>query len=221
MSEQEYIPGVCNIGRARLTAQADRLGGARGDGRAVGCVHRVAGAAAWRLVLFFPAMIAAIGFLQAAWHFCAKFGLEGVFNFGPQVGRTDTVDEAEYRRQDRRTAWQIIGLSVLAGAVVAAAAYSRRSEFRRFLIAALPRRGGCQRQHGRGPTSGTAEERTIISNGAGTPVMKSPRKVPVAASNFLMMPVEVARRRAFRRRPTGPRSTCPAESGRRAAYQPG
>ena len=76
-----------------------------------------------RLVLFFPASIAATGFLQAAWHFCATFGVGGVFNFGPNVGKTDTVEQAEFRRQDRRTAIQIIALSALAGAIVAAAAY--------------------------------------------------------------------------------------------------
>ena len=80
-------------------------------------------APAWRLLLFFPASLAAVGFLQAAWHFCAKFGLNGVFNFGPNVGRTDTVEQAEFRRQDRRTALKIIALSALAGHIVAAVAY--------------------------------------------------------------------------------------------------
>jgi hypothetical protein len=67
--------------------------------------------------------MAATGFLRASWHFCAKFGLRGVFNFGPNAGQTDTVELAEFRRQDRRTALKIISLSALVGAVVAAAAY--------------------------------------------------------------------------------------------------
>jgi len=125
MSEStEYVPGVCNIGRAEIR---QRL--------AIGWVALVATGALWaalivlkfappwRLVLFFPAALAAIGFLQAAWHFCAKFGLGGVFNFGPNVGQTDNVEQAEFRRQDRRTALAIIGLSTLVGIVVAAAAY--------------------------------------------------------------------------------------------------
>jgi hypothetical protein len=123
-SEQEYIPGVCNIGRAEIR-QRKVIGWvalAATVGLWGGCLVWRA-PAVWRLVLFFPATIAAIGFLQAAWHFCAKFGLGGVFNFGPHVGRTDSVEQAEYRRKDRRTAWQIIGLSVLAGVVVGAAAY--------------------------------------------------------------------------------------------------
>ena len=79
--------------------------------------------APWRLTLFVTAFLAAMGYLQAAWHFCAKFGLGGVFNFGPNVGRTDTVEQAEYRKQDRRTALLIVGLAALVGAVIAVVAF--------------------------------------------------------------------------------------------------
>jgi hypothetical protein len=121
---QKYIPGVCNIGRAEIR-QRKLIGWIA----LVVCIALWAAfvtlkvAAPWRLLLFLPAMVAAVGFLQAAWHFCAKFGLNGVFNFGPNVRRTDTVEQAEFRRQDRRTALRIIGLSVLVGAVVAVTAY--------------------------------------------------------------------------------------------------
>jgi hypothetical protein len=123
-STTSYIPGVCNIGPTEIKMR-----------RAVGwtgltvcvvlwtalVVFKVA--APWRLVLFLPAFVAAIGFLQAAWHFCAKFGLGGVFNFGPNVGRTDTLEQAEFRNQDRRKALRIIGLSLLVAFTVAAAGY--------------------------------------------------------------------------------------------------
>jgi hypothetical protein len=79
--------------------------------------------APWRLTLFFPAFVAAIGFLQAAGHFCAKFGLEGVFNFGPHVGRTDAVEQAEFRKQDRRKAISIVGQSIAVGIAAAIGAY--------------------------------------------------------------------------------------------------
>ena len=123
-TKQEYIPGVCNIGQAEI-----RKRWVIGRNALIVClvlwgafiVFTVA--PPWRLVLFFPATVAAIGFLQSAWHFCAKFGLGGVFNFGPDIGKTDSVEQAEYRRQDRRTALTIIGLSTLIGVVVAAAAY--------------------------------------------------------------------------------------------------
>jgi hypothetical protein len=118
--KQQYIPGVCNIGKAEIKLR--RLIGWLGLAACVAlwAVFLVAKTpASWRLTLFVPAFIAAIGFLQAAWHFCAKFALGGVFNFGPNVGQTDTVEQAEFRRQDRRTALQIIGLSLLIGAAVA------------------------------------------------------------------------------------------------------
>jgi hypothetical protein len=123
-TQQGYIPGVCNIGRAEIR-QRKLLGW-------LGLVVTVAlwailmfahVAPEWRLVLFIPAAMGMAGFLQAAWHFCARFGLGGVFNFGPEVGRTDTVEQAEFRRLDRQKALRIIGLSVLAGVAVAAAAY--------------------------------------------------------------------------------------------------
>ncbi len=120
----EYIPGVCNIGPAEVRLRR-ALGWA---GLAVTAVLWAALAAfgaapAWRLVTFVPAAASATGFLQATWHFCAKFGLGGVFNFGPTVGQTDAVEQAEYRRQDRRTAVNILALSALLGGIVAAVAF--------------------------------------------------------------------------------------------------
>lgn len=120
----DYIPGVCNIGQAEIKLR--KIFGTiglllclvLGGGMLAWDVSR-----GWRLLLFFPAMLAAIGYLQAAWHFCAKFGLGGVFNFGPNVGKTDTVEQAEYRRQDRLTALKIIGLSIVIGLFVATIAY--------------------------------------------------------------------------------------------------
>ena len=123
-TSQEYIPGVCNIGRAEIRRRKLIGWGALATTVVLWIAFAVIPLSApWRLFLFFPASLAATGFLQAAWHFCAKFGLRGVFNFGPNAGKTDTVEQAEFRRQDRRTAIQIIALSLLAGAAVAAAAY--------------------------------------------------------------------------------------------------
>lgn len=121
---QEYVPGVCNIGEVEIQ-QRKMIGWIAlvtcSVLWAVSVVFKLA--APWRLLLFIPATIAAIGFLQATWHFCAKFGLNGVFNFGSNVGKTETVKQADFRRQDRRTALRIIGWSALAGVAVAVAAY--------------------------------------------------------------------------------------------------
>jgi hypothetical protein len=120
----EYIPGVCNIGRAEVRQRKviGWIGLAATVVAWIACVVLKV-SPLWRLALFIPASIAATGFLQAAWHFCATFGVLGVSNFGPNVGRTDTVEQAEFRRQDRRTALKIIALSLVAGIAVAAAAY--------------------------------------------------------------------------------------------------
>jgi hypothetical protein len=122
--QSEYIPGVCNIGPAEIRNR-----------RQAGWIGLVATVllwiaffifripATWRLLLFIPATIAAAGFLQATMHFCAAFGIQGVFNFGPDVGRTDTIEQAEYRRKDRQKAVLIIVYSIFIGIVTSIAGF--------------------------------------------------------------------------------------------------
>lgn len=122
-SKSDYIPGVCNIGPAERRAR-----------RMVGWIGLVTTILLWaifvlartpqlwRLLVFLPASMAAAGFLQSALHFCAGFGMKGVFNFGPEVGKTDTVLQAEFRKKDRQKALFILFLSVLIGAAAAVAA---------------------------------------------------------------------------------------------------
>jgi len=121
-ASQEYVPGVCNIGPAEIRRRMQ--GGWIGLGVTIllwGAFFIFRVPAAWRLTLFLPAMLGATGFLQAALHFCADFGMRGVFNFGPQVGKTDTVEQAEFRLKDLRKA-RLIGLySALVGIAVAVA----------------------------------------------------------------------------------------------------
>ncbi len=116
----EYIPGVCNIGAAEISRR--RQSGWLGLGVTVLLwvlffILKIA--APWRLFLFLPAALGAAGFLQAAFHFCANFGMRGVFNFGAQVGKTDTVEQAEFRRKDQAKARLIVLYSFLVGAAVA------------------------------------------------------------------------------------------------------
>ena len=123
-STNEYVPGVCNIGpaeiRRRMTAGWFGLGATLLVWAA--CILlRVP--QAWRLLLFFPAAGAAVGFLQAAMHFCAAYGLLGVFNVAAAAGKTDTIEQAEFRRTDRNKAFQIILLSALIGLAAAATGF--------------------------------------------------------------------------------------------------
>ncbi len=117
-----YIPGVCNIGPAEIAKrrQAGWLGLAAAALLLSLLVWLDAPVAA-RLLVFFPATLAASGFLQAHLRFCAGFGLKGVFNLNSEVGKTDTVMRAEFRAQDRRKALQIFGSSAAIGLAVAIA----------------------------------------------------------------------------------------------------
>jgi len=121
--QNKYIPGVCNIGPAEIKK--------RKQAGWMGLIATVAlwavfvwfsVAPAWRLLLFFPAMLSATGFLQAYMHFCAYFGFASLFNFG-DVGKTDSVQQAEFRAKDRHKAWQIIIYSVLIGLTISLTTY--------------------------------------------------------------------------------------------------
>ena len=120
----EYIPGVCNIGKAEIN-QRLRFGWIGvGFTLVLAAVFFASGIApAWRLLLFFPAAGAATGLLQGYLHFCSGFGFKGVLNFGSEVGKTDTVMQAEFRKKDRQKALNIILWSGLIGAAVAVATF--------------------------------------------------------------------------------------------------
>jgi tetrahydromethanopterin S-methyltransferase subunit F len=108
-----YEPGVCNIGPAEI-ARRRRAGHA---GLAVTVVLFAVlvalGVPHWaRLVLIVPAAGSASGYLQAWLHFCAGFGSQGVYNFGP-LGTTQVVADRQARALDRLKSLRI-GLASLA-----------------------------------------------------------------------------------------------------------
>jgi hypothetical protein len=57
-----------------------------------------------RFILFFPAFVAAIGFLQANMHFCVAFASKGLFNMKNARGVTESVEKAEFRKADQKKA---------------------------------------------------------------------------------------------------------------------
>lgn len=122
-TQNQYVPGVCNIGKNEITKR--QTAGWIGLIITVGLfglftyleVPRF-----WRLLIFIPATMTAIGFLQARMHFCAYFGMRGVFNF-VEIGKTDTIEQAEFRAKDRRKAWQIIIYSVIVAVLITIPAY--------------------------------------------------------------------------------------------------
>jgi hypothetical protein len=123
-NNQQYIPGVCNIGPAEI-ARRRRTGYAGLMATVVVAVLVVALKAPvyWRLLIFFPVSLAASGFLQARMHFCAGFGMAGVFNFKLTLGNTISVRQAKDREKDRLKAVRILMYSVLIGIALALLAY--------------------------------------------------------------------------------------------------
>lgn len=122
---KKYIPGVCNIGPAeiRLRRWTGHIG--------LACTLLLI----WsyfviqtdpiaRLLIFFPAAVSAMGYLQARMHFCAQFGLVGVFNVSDVFGKRESVDQRAFRRKDQQKALVIIGLSIAVGSLVALVTYS-------------------------------------------------------------------------------------------------
>lgn len=126
--EDGYIPGVCNIGKAEILMR--RLFGWSGLGLMIALwvmFGLMRTPQAWRLFVFLPACMAAAGLFQSVFHFCVDFGMSGLYNFGPDAGRTETVARAEYRKKDRQKALFILFLSVITGALMGAAAFLIRT----------------------------------------------------------------------------------------------
>jgi len=107
-AKQEYVPGVCNIGPAEIRRRMQS-----------GWIGLGATILLWTAFVVFQVPA---GFLQARLHFCAEFGVRGVFNFASAVGKTETVEQAEFRRMDRRKAGLIALYAALIGAATAIAA---------------------------------------------------------------------------------------------------
>ena len=123
-SGSEYISGVCNIGLPEIRMRK-KVGWV---GLAFTIILWLAFImfdvpVAWRLLLFIPATITAIGFLQARLRFCVAFGLMGVFNLGPKRGHIDHIGQPDHRRKDRQKALRIILYAVFTGIVLTAAAF--------------------------------------------------------------------------------------------------
>jgi hypothetical protein len=122
--KNDYAPGQCNIGIAEIRRR--RRGGWAAAGLFVVATAALAiGGAApiWYLLLFIPALAAAVGFLQAAFRFCVYFGFSAIFNFA-EIGQTARVVDPDARRRDRGQAAKVLALSAVVAALVALAAYA-------------------------------------------------------------------------------------------------
>jgi hypothetical protein len=109
----EYIPGTCNIGAGEIRQ--------RKFVATVGFILFIASSIflfavdaprTARLALFFPLVVASIGWVQSRKKFCLAFGFMGTFNFG-KVGQLSRVSDKDALRADRITALKILAESLL------------------------------------------------------------------------------------------------------------
>jgi lysylphosphatidylglycerol synthetase-like protein (DUF2156 family) len=122
--ENKYVPGVCNIGEADIRKRR-RIGWTwLLTTLVVFAVLLLPGVPrGWRLILVFTSMISATGFLQARMHFCAYFAALGIFSFGDDFSKKESVEKAEFRQKDRRKALRIIAYAGIIGIAVGLGAF--------------------------------------------------------------------------------------------------
>jgi hypothetical protein len=120
----QYIPGVCNIGPDEISRR-----------KQAGLMSFVIAAllllffilfhipSVYRVIIFFPATLSAVGYLQAYFHFCAAFGLKGVYNILKPAGQTETILQKEFRKKDQQKAIKIIVLSIFIGVILTGIIY--------------------------------------------------------------------------------------------------
>lgn len=118
-NDNRYIPGACNMGKEEILRR--KKAGWSGLVLTIFTATLLVWLGVdkwWRLLIFVPAMMSATGFIQAYNKFCVYFGFGHIFNFG-EVGKTDSIDQAEFRAKDRARAWQVLGYAICIGVAVA------------------------------------------------------------------------------------------------------
>lgn len=117
MPDYEYIPGTCNIGKGEIRRrQFVALIGLFFSISTLLTFNTVDAPPAIRLGIFFPLMVAAVGFVQSRSKFCLAYGFAGTFNIG-KLGDIKRVASKEDRAADRKTALVILGKSFLIAAI--------------------------------------------------------------------------------------------------------
>ena len=120
MPEVQYIPGTCNIGKGEVRRrQLVALVGLFFSISTLLTFNAVDAPAAIRLGIFFPLMVASVGFVQSRSKFCLAYGFAGTFNVG-KLGDIKRVASKEDRAADRKTALIILGKSFLLAALATA-----------------------------------------------------------------------------------------------------
>jgi hypothetical protein len=120
MPEVQYIPGSCNIGKGEIRRrQLVALVGLFFTAVTLLTFSTVDTPTEIRLGIFFPLMVASVGFVQSRSKFCLAYGFAGTFNVG-KMGDIKRVASKEDRAADRKTALVILGKSFLLAALATA-----------------------------------------------------------------------------------------------------
>ena len=120
MPEIQYIPGSCNIGKGEIRRrQLVALVGLFFTVVTLLTFSTVDTPTVMRLGIFFPLMVASVGFVQSRSKFCLAYGFAGTFNVG-KMGDIKRVASKEDRAADRKTAFVILGKSFLLAALATA-----------------------------------------------------------------------------------------------------
>lgn len=120
MPEAQYVAGTCNIGKGEVRRrQIVGLVGLVFAGSTLLTFNTVDAPTLIRLGIFFPFMVASVGFVQSRSKFCLAYGFAGTFNIG-KMGDIKRVASKEDRAADRKTALLVLGKSFLLAAVATA-----------------------------------------------------------------------------------------------------
>ena len=122
MEGNNYIPGVCNIGREEIKQR--KLVGIIGLILTVVYIFLLIffnASISLRLLVIIPSIVSSIGFLQARAHFCIYYGWASLFNF-ETLGKKNKVEKDEYKTLDKNKSLRIIIYSLLIGLIIGSAA---------------------------------------------------------------------------------------------------
>jgi hypothetical protein len=108
----EYIPGTCNIGRNEIRMRLTLAWVCLIITLALTAFFYSQPTSELRLLVAIPAFVTSLLFLQSAFSFCVHYGFKGVFNVQSSLGKTDTIEQAEFRKRDRATAIRILAGSL-------------------------------------------------------------------------------------------------------------
>ena len=117
MPDYEYIPGSCNIGKGEIRRrQLVALVGLVSSFLMLLAFSATDDTSTIQILIFFPLLVASVGFVQSRSKFCLAYGFAGTFNIG-KLGDIKRVASKEDRKADRVTALKILGKSLLLAAI--------------------------------------------------------------------------------------------------------